>query len=109
MLFALLLAENGATPQEGPPPWASMMPLILIGGVFVLMTFMSSRTQKRQHAALLAGLKKNDRVVNSGGIIGVVESVKEKEDEVVLKGGLRVTKSSIVRVLADDSAKETDK
>jgi preprotein translocase subunit YajC len=55
---------------------------------------------------LVAALKKNDKIINSGGIIGVVESIKEKENEVVLRGGLRVTKSSIVQIVTEDTTKE---
>jgi preprotein translocase subunit YajC len=95
-----LLAEQGAEPTA--PPLAGIMPIVLIMGAFFLMMFFSSRNQKKQHAAMIASLKKNDKIVNSGGIIGVIESVKDKDDEVVLKGGLRVTKGSIVRVVAAD-------
>lgn len=93
-----LLAEQGAEPTA--PPLAGIMPIVLIMGAFFLMMFFSSRSQKKQHAAMISSLKKNDKIVNSGGIIGIIESIKE--DEVMLKGGLRVTKSSVVRVVAGD-------
>jgi preprotein translocase subunit YajC len=105
MLDFLILAEQPVEPT-GAPPWAGMMPIILIMGAFLLMMFFSSRNQRKQHAAMISALKKNDKIVNSGGIIGIVESIKDREDEVVLKGGLRVTKSSIVRVVSGDAAKE---
>jgi len=56
--------------------------------------------------AMIQSVKENDKIINSGGIIGVVASIDKKEDEVVLRGGLRITKSSIVRVIKEESAKE---
>ena len=64
------------------------------------------KRQEKQRQALVSTLKKNDKIINSGGIIGIVESVKEKENEVVLKGGLRVTKASIVQVVTEEAPKE---
>jgi len=106
----MLFAADPPTPAgEGAPALVGLMPIILIVGLFFIMTFMSSRSQRKQQAALLAGLKRNDKIVNSGGVVGVIESVKEKDDEVVLKGGLRITKASIVRVVPEETAKEQEK
>jgi len=111
----LLLAQQAAPGPGGEQPSAGpggllggMAPilLMLLVGYFLLMRPMQKQEKQRQ--ALVAGLKKNDKVITSGGIIGVVDQVKEKEDEVVLKGGLRVTKSSIARVVPPDDCKEKE-
>jgi preprotein translocase subunit YajC len=107
MWAALLLAEGQAAPADGPPWYSSllMMMPILVLAYFLLLR--PGRVQEQQRKALIAALKKNDRIVNQGGIIGIVESVSNKEDEVVLRGGLRITKSSVVRVIAaSDGTKE---
>ena len=55
-------------------------------------------------------MKKNDRVVTSGGIIAVISGIRDKDEEVTLKVDdnsnvrLRVTKASIVRVLTEPDA-----
>src|SRR5215210_906957 len=103
MLFAVLLWAEGE--QAPSNPLAGMMVpmlLMLVVGYFLLMRPMQKQEKQRQ--ALVASLKKNDEVVTSGGIIGVVDSIKDKKDEVVLKGGLRITKSSIVRVVNPEEA-----
>lgn len=110
-LHALILADQpapGDTPaQPQAPPWFGFTPILLIMVAFVFLMILPRRRQEKQQRAMLSALKRNDKVLNSGGIIGVVESVKETEDEVVLRGGLRVTKSSIVRILnPDDVGKE---
>lgn len=108
MLYSLiLLADQQAAPGEGPPVLVQFMPLILMGFFAYLLFLKPMQRQEQQRKALVAALKKNDKVVNAGGIIGVIDSIKDKEDEVILKGGLHILKSSIVRVLApDESVKE---
>jgi len=109
MLSTLLFAAD--QPQEPPgagaPFWVQLAPFLAIAVAFYFLMLLPMRKQEKQRKALVAALKKNDKVLNSGGIIGVVESVKDQEDEVVLRGGLRVTKSSIVKVFgADGESKE---
>ncbi len=64
---------------------------------------------------MLAAVKKNDRVVTAGGIYGVVTNVHQEADEVTVKVDeatntkLRVTLSSIVRVLGDEPSDEAAK
>ena len=69
-----------------PPPSLFSSPLILFGLLALVFYFMLIRPQskeKKHRAAMLAALKKNDRVVTIGGIVGTVLQVKE--DEVTLK------------------------
>lgn len=115
LLFAMLLAQEGQKAPEAAPAWTSfMLPVMLVLiGYFVL--FRPMRQQQRQQQMLLSTLKKNDEVLTSAGIYGIVVSVKEKEDEVALKIDdsspvrLRVSKGSIVRILNREPAKEQDK
>src|SRR5260370_2614506 len=105
MLSASLLAE-AATGQEGQPNiLVSMLPIFAVLAIGYFLLWRPARKQEADRKAMVGALKENDKIVNQGGIIGQVASIKEKEDEVVLKGGLRITKSSIVRVIRDDSAK----
>ncbi len=109
MWHLILLAANApAEPTGGAPGLLSYTPFLFVIVLFYLLLIRPARTQEKQRQALVNALKKNDRIVNSGGIIGVVENIKEKEDEVVLKGGLRITKSSIVKVLGDDGKEQKD-
>ena len=97
----------------------AMQPILMMLVMFAIFYFILIRPQQRQEQQrrdMVGGLKKNDRIVNHGGIIGVVEQIRDKEDEVVLKGGVRITKSSIVRIFSEaddkdnkDKDKEKDK
>ena len=108
MLYSwlLILAEETAQQPAREPGWVGFLPLVLIAVFFYLILIAPMKRQEKQRQALVATLKKNDKIINSGGIIGIVESVKEKENEVVLKGGLRVTKASIVQVVTEEAPKE---
>ena len=66
-------------------PMGGMSWLILFGflGLMLFMTSTAGRKQRKQHEALMASLKKRDRVVTTGGVMGVVVDVFD--DRVVLK------------------------
>ena len=68
-----------------PEPMGGMSWLILFGflGLMLFMTSSAGRKQRKQHEALMASLKKRDRVVTTGGVMGVVVDVFD--DRVVLK------------------------
>ncbi|UJS19712.1 MAG: preprotein translocase subunit YajC [Candidatus Brocadia sp.] len=113
MMFFLLQA---AGKQSSPGGMLSMLlPFILM---FVVMYFLILRPQKRkekERKALLARVKKNDRVVTAGGIHGLVTSVREHE--VILRIDdakdikIKVDRSAIVTVAEvshDDETEETN-
>lgn len=73
-------------------PLGQFLPLILI---FVAFYFIMIRPQQQQQNALkqkLAGLKKGDRVLTAGGIVGVVQKAREgaAEIEVEIAPGVKV-------------------
>jgi preprotein translocase subunit YajC len=101
---------------EGSPPGAMfgmLWPLLLIG---VLFYFMLIRPEKRKQAdvqRMQQGLKKNDRVLTIGGLIGVVVNTQQGSDEVTLRiddsanTRIRVIRSAISRVLSDDKGADS--
>jgi preprotein translocase subunit YajC len=117
MLFALhLLAQPDPTPQQpggGLIPIATMVVIFVLFYVFLVRGPMKKQEQERKN--LLAAMKKNDKVITSGGIIGIVASVSEKEDEVTLKVDessnvrLKVLKSSITRIVTGDEPAKDEK
>jgi preprotein translocase subunit YajC len=108
LLFAQQAANGEGEKGGGGNPLGGMLfPMLAVLALFWFFMMRPMNQEKKQRAAMIAALKKNDRIVNQGGIIGVVDSIKDAEDEVVLKGGTRILKSSIVRVLPPgDGAKD---
>ena len=81
--------------------------------IFMLM----GRPRQKADAKLkekLAALKKNDRVVTAGGIVGTIVNAREDTNTVTLRidessnAKMQVLRTSIMRVLEDDS-KDADK
>ena len=86
MLIGLGLPGQEAAP---PPPNASPIFLLLIFFfIFYLMVLRPQTKARRAHEGLKAGLKKGDKVITDGGIIGTV--FKVEEGKVTLDVGNRV-------------------
>ena len=56
----------------------TFVPLVLIMVIFYIILIRPQQKKAKDHAALLKTLRPGDKVVTSGGILGVVISVKEK-------------------------------
>jgi preprotein translocase subunit YajC len=101
----ILLAEGDAA-QSGTPP--AYFLLYALPVLLLIMMFRTNSKQKRDQQNALSALKKNDKVVTSSGILGVVVAIKENEDEVTLRVDdtsntrIRVLKSSIARITSGD-------
>ena len=80
--------------------------LLMMVVFFFLIILPAQRREKKQREAIMSSLKKNDEVVTSAGIIGIVAHIKDNADEVTLKiddnARLRVLRSSIVRIVKKD-------
>ena len=106
MSSSLLLAA-AAAPSGGAGFFIQTIPLVL---VFVIFWFLMIRPQQRRmkaHQAQIAAVKKGDRVVTGGGLIGKVTKVGDSEVEVELGPNVRVTavKSTLTQVGTIDPAK----
>jgi preprotein translocase subunit YajC len=99
----LLFAEGEQPRPQAGPELISMLPPVLMA--FAVFYFVLIRPQKREQAnrqAMLETLKKNDKVVTIGGMIGTVANISEDGKEVTLKideGRVRMVRSSIQSIL----------
>ena len=97
---------DAAAAQPGGGGFMIMMMVLL--GTMILFTFVSGRREKKKRAELLGSIKKHDKVMTIGGVMGTV--VELKDDSVVLKvdetSNTRITfsKTAISQVIAQDSA-----
>lgn len=82
-MFILAQTPQGQGRQGGDGGMTFLIGMMLFVGVFFFMTTRSQRRERKKKAAMIDALKKNDRVMTVGGVIGTVVSVKESE--VVLK------------------------
>lgn len=87
----------------------SLLPLVLIFVVFYFLLIRPQQKKMKDHKALIAAVRRGDRVVTGGGIIGVVTKVpSETELQVEISEGVRVRvmRSTITDVLKTGSAEE---
>ena len=87
------------------------LPLILIFGVFYFLLIRPQQQRAKQMKAMLAALRRGDRIVTAGGILATVQKVKEGSDEVEveLAPNVRVTvlRDTITSVLKPVVANDT--
>lgn len=85
---------QGAT---GTSPFAMLIPFVLIFAVFYFIVILPAKRQQRKKEAMIAALKKGDRVVTTGGIYGTVSGVEDAS--LLLKVAenvkIRVAKSAV--------------
>lgn len=58
--------------------FVSLLPLIVLFAVFYFFLIRPQRVQAKRHKEMLAGLKKGDKVVSSGGLICEIIKVEEQ-------------------------------
>lgn len=79
MLISPAYAQDAATLLGGV---TQFLPLVLIFGVFYFLLIRPQQARAKQMKAMLAALRRGDRVVTAGGILGTVQRVKEGSDEI---------------------------
>ena len=117
--LAILFAEAERRRPGGPAPGGgnlltSMLPMIVVFAAFwYFILYLPMKRERARQAALLAAIKKNDRVLTTSGIYGVVTNVSKESNEVTLRidettnAKLRVTLNSIAQVLGDEPSADT--
>jgi preprotein translocase subunit YajC len=102
--------------QQQPNPLellVSYLPFVLVLATAWFLLYKPERERMKKQQDLLAGLKKNDRVLTTSGIYGTVANVDRAADRVSLKVDesenvrLTVTLASISKVLSDTEGTST--
>jgi len=86
----------------------SLLPFVLIIGVFYLLLIRPNQKRQSQWQDMLSKLKTGDRVTTSGGIRGVILSIKDDTIQLRVPPDnikLEVVKSAIASVTTDEAAK----
>jgi preprotein translocase subunit YajC len=109
VLYGLLAFAPAPTPGTAPDPKAQMLQmfgtLAFMGVAMYLLMFRPQQKKAREHTNLLKSLKAGDKIVTSGGIIGVVVGVKDRSVSIrSADTKLEVLKSSISEIVEKASA-----
>jgi len=76
-------------------PLVQFMPIILMFAIFYFLLIRPQQKKQKELQTMIAGIKKGDKVVTTGGILGTVSSIQD--DYVVLTVGGSDTKIEILK------------
>lgn len=68
-----------------------LVPLILIFVIFWFLLIRPQQKRMKEHREMIGAVKKGDRVVTGGGLLGKITKVNDEEIEIDLGGGQKVT------------------
>ncbi|OGX24225.1 MAG: preprotein translocase subunit YajC [Omnitrophica WOR_2 bacterium RIFCSPHIGHO2_02_FULL_45_21] len=82
------------------PPLLQLMPIFLIFIIFYFLLIRPQQKQEKERLAMLKDIKKNDAVVTTGGMHGVVLNLKDKTITVRIDDNVKVEidRSAISRI-----------
>ena len=103
----LILAAAAGQPQSGTAALVSFLfPMVMVVLIFWILVWRPQGRRMREHQATIMGVKKGDRVVTGGGLIGKVTKVDDAEVEVELGQNVKVRalKATLSQVI-DPTAK----
>jgi preprotein translocase subunit YajC len=92
--FVLLMGAPQGKEQGG---WMSLLPLVLIMVVFYFFMIRPQMKKQKEAKKYVENIKKGDKVVTIGGIIGKIIDMQENAIIIETEGGtkLKVLKSAI--------------
>jgi preprotein translocase subunit YajC len=112
----LILAQEapapGPAPDGGGGVGGGIPPILLIVVIIAIFYFVMFRDQRKKQGSrkqMLAGLKKGDKVLTIGGILGTIVGIKD--DEVVIKvdeaSNTKITfaRTAVDRVMGEPESK----
>jgi preprotein translocase subunit YajC len=103
-------AAAAAAPQAGVQDYVmSFLPLILIVAIFYFLLIRPQQKRAKQHGETLAAMKRGDRVITGGGIIGTLSKlIDDQEVMVEVADGvkIRVLRSTISAVFSKEAKEE---
>ena len=91
----------------GADLFTSLLPIILIMVVFYFLLIRPQQKKVKQHREMVSALRRGDKIVTAGGLIGTVTKViNETEAQVELAEGVRVrvVRATIQDVLSNSEA-----
>jgi len=103
MLISTAYAQGLGGLFDNSSTMIQFLPLVLIFVVFYFLLIRPQQKKQKDHRTMLDALRRGDRVVTGGGILGTVNRVASPEEVVIdIAEGVRVRvlRSTITSVLA---------
>ncbi len=88
--------------QNGGHILTSLLPLIVLFGIFYFLVIRPQQKQAKAHKEMLEALKKGDKIITNGGLI--CEVIKPEKDFIKVK----LNDETFVKISREYIAKKTD-
>ena len=75
-LIAMAAPPGGSGGQQGSM-FSTLIPLVVIFAIFYFLMIRPQQKQAKKHKEMLAALKKGDKVVTRGGMMGTIYSIAD--------------------------------
>ncbi len=109
-LESVAWAQTGGDAAAGPQlnPIVSFLPFILIFVVFYFLLIRPQQKKSKDRKEMVQALKKGDKVITSGGLIGSITNLGPKIITIQIAEGVRVKviRANIEELKDDDSDKD---
>ncbi|WP_299228895.1 preprotein translocase subunit YajC [Sulfurihydrogenibium sp.] len=85
--------------------------MVLFVGIFYFLILRPQQQQRKKHEEFLKNLKKGDKVITTGGIIGEIKNIEEKTVSLKVCEGciIKVLKPSIASYYQEEAASQEEK
>jgi preprotein translocase subunit YajC len=97
------IATPSTTASEGG--FMSFAPLIAIFAIFYFLLIRPQQKKYKEQQAMIDALKKGDKVVTSGGIVGIITDIQKEENiielEIAKEVVIKVTRGNVSTLVAD--------
>ena len=92
----------GSPPQPGQqssPFWVNLPFLLAMVGIFYFLLIRPQQKKAKDHAQLLKTIRPGDKIVTTGGIVGVIVNVKDKTISIrSADAKFEITKSAVAEI-----------
>lgn len=80
-----------AQPAQGQQSlWVSLMPFVLMIGIFYVLVLMPMRRRQKKIADFQSSLKVGDRVITTSGIYGLITKLDDKAVQIQIADKVRI-------------------
>lgn len=105
-MFLISSAEASSSPAAAAPAAGfdpmQLLPMVLIFGVMYFLLIRPQQKKAKQHQQTIASIRKGDRVVTSGGILGVVYKVDNDAEvtvEIAENVRVKIVRATIANII----------